>query len=929
MPITRTFIDWQRQPLPAAADYLIERYASGATFDGDRVLVVTSTARARRLLLELLLQRADTRDLAFLPPSIITVGNLPEELYEPRRPFAGRLLQRMAWVESLRNLPREQLERIAAEPPRPAEADRWFELGELLWRQHRELAAEGLDFSDVARAGGEVAGPGEAQRWQVLASVQRAYLDLLTGLNLWDRQTARRVAIKDQECRIDKDIVLVATADMNRSMQEMLAQVADRTVCLIHAPTDVADCFDGFGCLVPDAWQEVELPLAGADIHVVGGPAEQATAVAQALASYEGRYAANQITIGVPDKGLVPQLQRTLNEVGVRARYGVGRSVSQTLPYKLLDAATQYVVGRRYPALAALVRHADVHAWLLRVGITGDWLTELDNYYADHLPSAMTEWLGAEERIQSIRSVVQSIDQAVAPLGGGATTLSEWASRIIQVLVTFYGDVQLDRDNPAERETLETCERIREGLVEFHALPRAIATTYEASSAVQLFLSELAQQSIPPPADDQAIELRGWLELPTDPAPALIVTSLNEGFVPDSLNSDLFLPNSLRQRLRILDNRRRYARDAYALSVLLASRQQLTLITGRRNTSGDPLTPSRLLFATDPETVAARAKQFFDEALSADVAPAAVPPGTPDTSEFQVPRPEPSKDPVEYMNVTAFRAYLACPYRFYLSQILKLAALDDAHEEMDAAVFGILLHDVLRHFGESARRDSSDAEEIEHFLMETLDRRVAAQFGRDYLPAVRVQLQHLRARLKAFAGWQATWREKGWRIERIEKEEGADRFDLQLGQGRVMKVGGRIDRIDRNENTGEYSVLDYKTSDKAKLPDEVHRKGGEWVDLQLPLYRHLVKASGIDGAVRLGYIVLPKNAEQVGARLAEWTDAELEQADIVACGVAAKVLDQQFWPPADDPPWTMDEFAAICQEGVFARQWASATGDTR
>ncbi len=288
MPITRTFIDWQRQPLPAAADYLIERYASGATFDGDRVLVVTSTARARRLLLELLLQRADTRDLAFLPPSIITVGNLPEELYEPRRPFAGRLLQRMAWVESLRNLPREQLERIAAEPPRPAEADRWFELGELLWRQHRELAAEGLDFSDVARAGGEVAGPGEAQRWQVLASVQRAYLDLLTGLNLWDRQTARRVAIKDQECRIDKDIVLVATADMNRSMQEMLAQVADRTVCLIHAPTDVADCFDGFGCLVPDAWQEVELPLAGADIHVVGGPAEQATAVAQARSFLRG-----------------------------------------------------------------------------------------------------------------------------------------------------------------------------------------------------------------------------------------------------------------------------------------------------------------------------------------------------------------------------------------------------------------------------------------------------------------------------------------------------------------------------------------------------------------------------------------------------------------------------------------------------------------
>jgi RecB family exonuclease len=753
-----------------------------------------------------------------------------------------------------------------------------------------------------------------------------AYLDLLTRSNLWDRQTARRVAIKDQECQIDKDILLVATADMNRSMQQMLQQVADRAVGLVHAPEELADRFDGFGCLVPEAWENVELPLAGADVQVVGGPAQQATAVAQALAGYEGRYAVDQISIGVPDEGLVPQLQRTLNDAGVGTRYGVGRAVSQTLPYKLLEAAAGYVAGRRYPALAALVRHADLHAWLLRRGMSGDWLTELDNYYTDHLPATMTEWLGGDEQNQTVRKIAGWLDDAVAPLSGKPAALSEWASRINQVLVTFYGDVQLDRDIPAERETLAACERMRDVLFEFQALPVASSTNYESSAAVQLFLDELAQQKIPPPADDQAIELRGWLELPTDPAPALIVTSLNEGFVPDSLNSDLFLPNSLRQRLRILDNQRRYARDAYALSVLVASRRQLTLISGRRNTHGDPLTPSRLLFATDPQTVARRAKLFFDEALSAATAPAAVLPGAAEKSGFQVPRPEPLTRPVEYMNVTAFRAYLACPYRFYLAQVLKLSAQDDAHEEMDAAVFGSLIHDVLRRFGESACRDSADPDEIEQFLMDTLDRRAAAQFGHDYLPAVRVQLRHVRARLSAFARWQAAWREEGWRIERIEKEEGADRFDLPLDDGRVMKVGGRIDRIDRHQNTGKYLVLDYKTSDKAKHPDEVHRKRGEWVDLQLPLYRHLAAASRIEGAVGLGYIVLPKHTEQVGMRPAEWTEDELQEADAVARDVAAKVLDQQFWPPADEPPWSADEFAAICQDGVFEKQWAEPTG---
>ena len=101
-------------------------------------------------------------------------------------------------------------------------------------------------------------------------------------------------------------------------------------------------------------------------------------------------------------------------------------------------------------------------------------------------------------------------------------------------------------------------------------------------------------------------------------APALVATSFNEGCVPTSVNSDLFLPNALRQQLELLDNRRRYARDAYALSVLLASRQELTLIAGRQTADGDPLIPSRLTFATDPETMARRAMEFFRADESAE-----------------------------------------------------------------------------------------------------------------------------------------------------------------------------------------------------------------------------------------------------------------------------------------------------------------------
>ena len=82
---------------------------------------------------------------------------------------------------------------------------------------------------------------------------------------------------------------------------------------------------------------------------------------------------------------------------------------------------------------------------------------------------------------------------------------------------------------------------------------------------------------------------------------------------PSSMNHDLFLPNRLRTHLGIEDNARRYARDAYALQVLLNSREDLHLIAARRDVQGEPLTPSRLLFATDASLIARRINHFFGE----------------------------------------------------------------------------------------------------------------------------------------------------------------------------------------------------------------------------------------------------------------------------------------------------------------------------
>ncbi len=168
------------------------------------------------------------------------------------------------------------------------------------------------------------------------------------------------------------------------------------------------------------------------------------------------------------------------------------------------------------------------------------------------------------------------------------------------------------------------------------------------------------------------------------------------------------------------DNARRYARDAYALSVLLASRQRLDLIVARHDSQGDPLTPSRLLFATDRDQIAQRALRFFAPPPPQHELPPLAGRLMPGRTEsgFVVPPPTPLAEPIRELPVTAFREYLACPYRFYLRRVLKLRSSSDAAEELDGALFGSLVHEVLRQFGLGPCRDSTDPAEIRQYLRE-------------------------------------------------------------------------------------------------------------------------------------------------------------------------------------------------------------------
>lgn len=923
MTVRRRFLNWNRPALVSAADYLFETYAADSTLALDRLIVAVPGSRAGRRLLEILVQQSAERSLALSPPRIVTLGNLPEQLYASAGHFVGPLASQLTWTEALREVGAARLKRVIPELPPADDPSRWLALANLFGQLHAELAGHALRFIDVAECGQELEDFIERDRWLAMAAVQEAYVARLQAAGLADRQWTRLQALERGACGTENDIVLVGVADPSRILHHMLEQVQDRLTVLVHAPASLASRFDELGALQVAAWQAATIELDDEQIVVVEGPADQAEAAVQALASLQGKYSAEDIVVGAPDSRVVPYLEQRFEQFELPCRYADGLPAGRSGPFRLLSAAADYLDGGRFADLASLARHPDLEGWLLaalprEIASGADWLSELDRYYSEHLQAKLTgRWLGGRHAVQGVEGLQAAVDRLLGEFDG-KRTLAHWADRVARLLVEVYGREPLDRRHASGRIALEACKLLRETLMEAASLPDGFSAEWRAADAIRLFLRQQENEAIPPLPQHAAIEMLGWLELPLDDAPALIVTGFNEGLTPSHVNSDLFLPGGLRRRLGLNDNDRRYARDAYALSVLAASRERLTLIAGRRTAESDPLSPSRLLFACDRPTIARRTLHYFGggktpverkvpRSLSGGRAQSALP----------IPQPKPLAKPIESMRVTEFRDYLACRYRYYLGHVLKLGCLDDAAEELGPEAFGSLAHEVLRDFGlDSDASRLTDAEAIRKRLDAALDRAAQKHYGKDRLPAVNVQIEQLRLRLGAFASWQASWAAQGWRILFAEAPIDERRASL-LVDDRPMYLRARIDRVDMHDATGAIVIFDYKTSDSSRPPDKIHRKKGVWVDLQLPLYRHLAAALQIERPPQLGYIALPKSLSDVGHYLAEWSEEELAAADEAAAKVIRGIRNQEFWPPTSPPPAFSEPFLAICQDSQF------------
>lgn len=719
------------------------------------------------------------------------------------------------------------------------------------------LSAGALTFADVA-ARTDCMPEDESDRWAELASIERRYVDALARRGRRDRVFAMK------EFKADFPGV---TETLRFDGLEFLQECAGR----------------------PESVRTVTL----AQIVPCATPADEAARIADYFASVPSDEALPALCVADPE--LFPEIESAFKARGLAIH---DPSRTRLATSSLGRLVTQIVALRRtrsYSVFSAFVRSGDARRWICReLGMSESdmaaVLADLDNRQAEYLPEKVEDV--APKTKGPLRNVFEFV-------------LKELRKRDVRgLLCAIFADLPLDERDSSSREFAAAAEVVNE-LVD------------ECGDDIELFEMRLDEATYGlEPDDADAIFTDGWMELPFVDADELVIAGFREGCVPESTVGHPFLPDSLRHRLGLPDNAFKELRDREILRIAAGTRDEraLRIFYHAIDPKGDVVKPSRLLFETsDDADLAARAKALYGTRAGTEDGSS---PDLPEAWRLALPIP-PERRKLERISPTRIDSYLRCPFTFYLRDkgVLGDKRMDDRAEELQSWEYGNLAHEALEAFGTSELRDSTTAAELRAFLEGQVDAKLAERFGTSVPAIVAMQGESVKRRLANFAEIQSARRAEGWEIKAVEMKleiayavEGAD-------GAHEVRIYGKCDRIDRNQSTGEWCVIDYKTWDSADKAScfTTDRNGVRtWKSVQLPLYCAMLDAcsAGEFADARLDvitsrYCVLGKSKDHV-VFAEPMTGGYVPEAEGVVRDALSRIERGLFWPPSRAGEWRFD-----------------------
>ena len=886
----------------------VAQFLSDAVETG--VLLITPTSGAARRIVDCL-DNPKLQTFVFAQPM--------QALLPQREDVATAIERCLAWANSIRNLPNSKLS-ILFWKESPQSTAELLKAGRNFNGLCDRLAEAGLSPSTF-HLPEQASGSSDQGRWSVIAALYENYINCLASWSLRDPNDLRLDQIIEPTTPPSR-IVIAGVPDLPCAFQLYAEQLEKHGVSvdvLIWNPRNISEnSFDDWGRPIPENWKQHQIDLTKEQIYINPSSQDEARNAVQLCIQ-------NKAKLVAVDPKLHSLLAGEILARGHKPYLPEGERLIDCEASKLAIGWEDFRKGkdlrclRHLLELPAFCRAVDTEHALSQ----SDALIAIDHLLGKTIAATLEAAWQASPIIAKTAPIEQSRMRGKTRRLLGSIRARLGVSALEMIELAF----------PNESTRPKSAKRVLEiglKLENSAALMGWSGRGTGSKLSVQIFTQAIKSEQLQEPAIDEVITLNGWLEAPWLPEAKIVLCGLTEGQLPQSIDGDPFLPDCICPELRLSHNEQRLARDAYLLDALLANRSadDVHLSFSKFNKDGDPNKPSRLLFRTKLEELPSRVQHLTQSNASSRDRPRR-------QTEWRWQLPD-EIPPVTRISPTQFESYLACPFRFCLEKVLKYKSAPKATYEMDAAVFGSLIHNTLENFGREIipmgkAMLNLDESTVRQRVQKLLKQEACLQFGALPMPAVQVQLSSAVARLHAFARIQVKCFAEGWIIHDVERKLEVD-SDAPLAIG-SLQLTATIDRIEQNVFTGALRVIDYKTFSSLKKPVETHFAPAShnwmlaaqvevstsrgvakktWKNLQLPLYRkileHWYPKRCAEHPPEMAYFVLPSDPNESGIYPFDELSEELYlEAIDCAEAVTQNIATGHFWPPQafrgswDDP----------------------------
>ncbi|MEG0586763.1 MAG: PD-(D/E)XK nuclease family protein [Akkermansia sp.] len=822
------YLSWEQPACTAIAQKLL-------TLDnlGDCLVLVPTRESGRQLREELTLRSADC---ALFSPRVLPIGSFLQP--EDKTHVASSLLELASWVQVLHTNHLEEYPHLFPKPPH-GNLSYLLDVAEQMMLLRNTLAHDGVPLDDVINTSEE------KERWSDLNALNKAFAQQVRSLHLIDSATALwQEAANPQFAqelaeRPQSTLIVAGIPELSRPLQRALKETEKLGVNVeiwIHAPASLSEYFNQWGCPIHEHWTNCPITLNPEQITVTSTPTQLAQASCTRLANLIPN-TTNQvnpdIAIGICDTSMTTPIESALSLGGWGLYRPTGKPFSGTGLMGILhaltdsiespDTATPLLALMKSPLLADSIGLRQHYQCCIALDqICEKWLPESSGYILKILRT-----LGAIKRKESHLYTEEQLlqkDREDEQFANNWETLLRWRDSMRETNQLGTKLVEWCANLPQNTEEgNDTVNILQQGALALQQLQSTCHDFEEPLYAIRLLTRHLQKSRVKRRrTPNDSLDAQGWLELAYCPEQHLIITGLTEGIVPEGKLDDPFLPELLKNNLRMTSYASKSARDAFLLTSLLESRKKqgsVSIIISRTNTQNDPLIPSSLLMRCPDNELSQRVNLLFGkQEQSSQTTPYhrgswfLSPPhpwGSQESVTSFIPGfVNPWAQGDKGFSPSSLKNFITCPLRFWIKTGLKLNDSDTVHldkKNLLSTEFGNLLHDILEEFARRypAYQEGMSVSLLRKEILELAQTHFRANYADEALLPLLIQRFSLESRLEQYASIHLNDLKKGWECIEFERTVSDWRLD-----GHLMNF--RIDRIDRHPN-GKICVIDYKS----------------------------------------------------------------------------------------------------------------------